>query len=347
MIPTNPGGLQSRVDPRDYKWSEVGAASTPFDWTKGYDIEGVLSSKLGRPFKLPVKNQGQSSSCGGQAWSYLGEVLEALATTSFEERSAKFIYSQTYVVGGGSTGRDNAALVKKQGWGLESLTPSYQNGAAPAEIFMERNTDITDEARNNAKKALSAAYVNVDMGFNSIAQAVRDNNGAIILIQGQDNGTWTSTFPHPPTSAVWRHWIYVGKALTIDGKKYLGFINSWGNVGTGGWQYLGLDYMPYIIEGWTHTYNANPAVTPHHYFTVEMDFGQLNDEIKALQQVLQYDGTFPAGVPCSGFYGEITRKAVLDFQIKYQVDSLAALYQLNGKVVGPKTRAKLNSLFGN
>jgi len=57
-------------DPRDYQWGkDVGMATIPFDWDKGYDVEEEVSKVLGVPFKLPVKNQNGSSSCGGQAWS--------------------------------------------------------------------------------------------------------------------------------------------------------------------------------------------------------------------------------------------------------------------------------------
>ncbi len=98
----SPGAIASPDDERDYQWSEIGANAALFDWDTGYDVEQELG------YKLAPKDQGASSSCGGQAWSMYAAVLEALATSSFEERSAKYIYAQTCVAGGGSAGRSNA-----------------------------------------------------------------------------------------------------------------------------------------------------------------------------------------------------------------------------------------------
>ena len=64
--PGTTGGEISRPDPRDDKWSLIGAAIAPFDWNKGYDIQQVL----GIPIK--TKDQGVSLSCGGQMTSYYG-----------------------------------------------------------------------------------------------------------------------------------------------------------------------------------------------------------------------------------------------------------------------------------
>src|SRR5690242_17801906 len=128
--PFNPGAIVDRPDPRDWKWVEFAPTFAPFEWDKGFSIQKELRRFLKDPsFVLPVKDQGLTGSCGGQAWATYGSVLEAFATGSFEERSAKFIYSQTFVnqPGGGSSGRDNNALVKKDGFGLEELTVSYEN----------------------------------------------------------------------------------------------------------------------------------------------------------------------------------------------------------------------------
>lgn len=353
VIPINPGGVIDRPDPRDYQWAELGAGAMPFDWDKGFDIEEKLAGVLGKvSFKIPVKDQNGSSSCGGQAWGYYGEVKEAIATKTFEERSAKFIYSQTfYPNGGGSTGRDNCILVTKQGWGLESLTVSYENGKPPSEAFMTRPQDITDKARIEAKKALALSYANVAIDIDSIAQAVKENDGVVILIEGSNNGTWLKPFPNPPVAgqSIWRHWIYVGKAKMIDGKKHIGFINSWGQqVGINGWQWVGESYMGNILSVWTLVFKPEEPVNEfHHVFKTTMKLGEQSSEVADLQRALQINGTFPKEVKCTGYYGDVTRRAVLNFQIKYQIASLSELYGLNGTNVGPKTRAKLNELFGN
>ena len=95
----NPGGIPDEPDDRDYQWNtgEFGAALPPFDWNKGFDIEEELRTILGDAnFKLKPNNQGDSLSCGGQAWSKYAAILSAVIRKSFYENSAKFIYSQIF-----------------------------------------------------------------------------------------------------------------------------------------------------------------------------------------------------------------------------------------------------------
>lgn len=333
------GAVVDRIDTRDYLFEEVGLATPAFDWDIGFDIE----TKLG--LTLPVKNQGQSSSCGGQAWSSLAGVLEAVSTGTLEERSAKFIYAQTYAPGGGSYGRDNANIYVKQGVAREAVLTSYQNGQSPTEAFMERGQDVTAIARADAMSDVSSAYAQPILTINEIARALRDTNGVVIMLGGQDNGTWLSPFPKPPTSITWRHFLYVGKAKLINGKKYLKVLNSWGtSVGEQGWQWLGEDYFQGgILQAYTHIYNTI-SLPPsfHHDFVVNLLFGQTSVDISALQTALQLDGEFPKNVAPTGFYGQITASTILKFRAKYNISSANDPL---GHSVGPLTRQKLNSLF--
>lgn len=333
----NPGGLPDKFDSRDFKWQEIGAAFPPFNWNKGYDIEEVVG-------RLPVKDQDGSGSCGGQAWSSYMEVLEAVADQTLEERSAKFIYAQTFVLpGGGSFGRDNSNVCIKQGCAREAVLTSYENGQPPTESFMERPQDIADAIRADAKLARTLSYANVDVDIDLFAQAIEQNHGMVMGIWGQNNGTWGSAFPKPPAKQQWGHWVYAGKAKLINGKKFIGFLNSWGpEIGQKGWQWLGEDYfvLGFFQNGWTMIFN-NASVQPFkHAFNSAIRFGDKGDEVKALQQALKADGefTFPS---ITGFFGEITRQAVVAFQVKHGIDPQGT----EGRIVGPHTRAKLNELF--
>ncbi len=335
----NPGGIKDRIDSRDYQLVEVGSATSPFDWDTGFDIEVKLGAKL------PVKDQNGSFSCGGQAWSQYAGVLEAVFDGSLEERSAKFLYAQTYQHGGGSSGRDNAEIFINEGACRESVLTSYKNGNPPDEAFMTRGQDITDAAWLDAKSDKGFSYAQTGTNIDEVARALRDNNGVILGIDGQNNGTWTSAFPKVPTKVEWRHWVYCGRAKKVHGKKFIGFLNSWGDkVGEQGWQYIGEDYFTsYVWSGWTHVFSVPPATSFHHVFAKPIVFNERSDEVKALQTALQIDKEFPETVIPTGFYGDITRRAVLAFRKKYSIDSSTDPL---GKSCGPLTRAKLNQLFG-
>ena len=266
------GAFRDKYDLRDKKY--VARAGFPFDWQKGYDVEEELSKILNIPnFKLLPKDQDGSSSCGGQAGAMYNAILEAEATKTWEERSAKYIYAQGYVPGGGMYGRDIMKIIKKQGVAREVVLSSYENGNPPSEKFMQRSQDITIEARNDAKNAKIRDYGQVNPDIETVAQAIRDNWGVIIGVTGENNGTWLSLFPKPPTKGElyeWRHWVYAGKAKLIDGKKCIGILNSWGKIaGENGWQWLGENYFNTKVSdgnavwnSWTMLFDeAPPEVT--------------------------------------------------------------------------------------
>ncbi len=308
------GAFPHTEDPRDYKYTELAKASAPFDWAQGIDIQPVK-----------VKNQGSSSSCGGQAWAYFMGVLKG------DERSARFIYSQTAVPGGGSDGRTNCDLVVKQGDCQESILSSYENGNPPTEAYMTRRGDISLEADLDASTDQALSYAQVDLNFDSIAQAIRDNKGVILGINGNNNGTWLSAFPQPPVGTEWRHWVWASKAKLINGKRFIGFCNSWGeSVGDNGIQWIDEGYLPNIFVAWTLYIKSL-----NFQFTKDMMYGQLSTDIIQLQKRLGV-------IPASGYYGPLTKAAVFAYQKSHLSLSWYEQYILRGNVCGKRTRMALN-----
>lgn len=119
-------------------------------------------------------------------------------------------------------------------------------------------------------------------------------------------------------------------------------------------KHLALDYpIPFALQGVVKLKEAWNIVSPpieaptvrKHDFSVTILYGSRGTEVVALQDALKKDGVFPKNVLSTGFYGNITRIAVITFQKKYRVASPQEIAYLNGKTVGPKTRAQLNKLF--
>lgn len=307
------GALPHIPDPRDYQYSQIAKSAAPFDWDAGIDISPV-----------EIKNQGTSGSCGGQAWSYFMGVLKA------DERSAKFIYAQTAVPGGGSDGRTNCDLVSGQGDCLETVLSSYENGNPPSEAYITDKSGITAAAMLNAATDRAFSYAQVNLDFDSIAQAIRDNKGVILGVDGENNNTWTTTYPQPPKTIAWRHWIYCCKAKMTNGKKFIGFANSWGSsVGDNGIQWIDESYLPHIFVAWTLYVSAGKFI-----FNADMQYGQTSNDIKELQKRL--------GVVQTGYYGSLTKQAVLNYQLANIPLSLYERFVLAGSICGARTRAALN-----
>ena len=173
-----------------------------------------------------MKDQNGSGSCGGQAWSYYGEVLEKIATGTYEPRSARWIYSHTRVPPAGSRGRDNCNFVIKNGFAVELYAPSYDNGKPPTESFMALIPKLPKQALEDLEVSKALSYLHVPVNIEMFAQAMEEHNGLVLVLNGSDNGTWRSKFPAPPKAKEWGHFLYAGKARMIKGKKYIGVINS-------------------------------------------------------------------------------------------------------------------------
>ncbi|MEK7634808.1 MAG: peptidoglycan-binding domain-containing protein, partial [Patescibacteria group bacterium] len=63
-----------------------------------------------------------------------------------------------------------------------------------------------------------------------------------------------------------------------------------------------------------------------------------SDQVKLLQSMLAKNkDIYPEGI-ITGYYGELTIKAVKRFQIKYNIEPIG--------IAGPKTRIKINEIFG-
>ncbi len=298
-------GTGAIVTKKSKKVAKLGSAK-PVDFTVHFQIATTLVQK----------DQGQSSSCGGQATAYREEVLEGIP------QSAKSIYSLCYVAGGGSNEPALWNTIYNNGVAKEADITSYESGQTPSEAFMEDTS--WDKTKLKAEKDEHVVYVNLDM--DSIAQAIKDNNGVILGISGMNNGTWLSADPLPPTTmtGTWGHWVFAVGYCMRNGKRAIKFINSWGaSVGENGYQYLSEDYLPYIWTAWTY------IKTKNFIFNIDLGYGITSPDVTQLQIRL--------GMPTkwqSGYFGIITKGYVMAYQLKNGIPATG--------FCGPITRASLN-----
>ena len=260
------GAIPDIVDERDKELDHILSIGEPFDWGRGYDIESDLK------IKIPVKNQGKTSSCVGQAtatYVWVKNVLEYKhryggLTEGMKKYlvdwliSAKAIYSQIFVQQGGAYLRDGVKLIKEWGAVPESSVP-----------FIPQEQDARDTSWKNPTIDKFATLLQAQEyrvihspSIDKVAQSIRDNDGLLMGVRGANNGTWRTEFPKVGNFE-WGHAIYGGKARLINGKKHIGILNSWGNgVGVDGWQWLSEEWFdkkmifnPWLLvdkknEGW-------------------------------------------------------------------------------------------------
>lgn len=102
-----------------------------------------------------------------------------------------------------------------------------------------------------------------------------------------------------------------------------------------------IDPVPYF----NGKYAQDVAPPFKHIFFRDLKFGEISEEVCYLQTALKIDGVFPKNQEITRLYGQVTRKAVRDFQTKYNLASLWERLVVDGKKVGPATRQKLNVLY--
>lgn len=90
-------------------------------------------------------------------------------------------------------------------------------------------------------------------------------------------------------------------------------------------------------------------IIPSDYgFTKNLFYGQKNDDVRYLQAFLKAQGTeiYPEGL-VTGYFGPLTKAAVIRFQEKYTKDILSPWRLTKGTgFVGTTTRARINELLG-
>ena len=192
---------------------------------------------------FPVKNQGKSSSCGGQAWSSYLQVLKYIRDNEVVELSAHDIYSQCYEPNGGSDDTGLLRVVENYGIDTESDVPSYQNGQPPSEAFMQsilpKNEDVSMQ---------QIVFQPLWFNGNDIRQvklAIDSGIGAVCALLG-NNPCWLTANGVVEVPAldqlIWGHWIHL--ISYNDQTQLITIKNSWGNkAGDKGYYYIPYGYF--------------------------------------------------------------------------------------------------------
>ena len=307
------GAIPDQLDLRDRKYDEIAVGAPPFtekDWELGFDIEKKLN------ITIPIKNQGKSSSCTGQALSYYIAILNTIETGKYDEDSAKSIYSQVALPNGGAYIRDVMKLAVNWGALEENVLTSYKNGNSPSEKFIKDLSWKTPEMDKLAKILQAKEYRMIEARDNMdlFAMAIRDNSGVVCGLWGENNGTWRSGEPKPPKKKSWGHALYFAKYGVDKLGKYIATPNSWGyrngdELHPDGWQKLRQDYFNklYIFNPWVLRDRPNIAGISEEINNI------INDSEKKL--LIEGEGHGRKGIIINGKFKEIQKGREADAAI--------------------------------
>lgn len=314
---------------KDWQHEEI-AGAVPLKWVE-------KPQNKWRSYDL--RDQDGSSSCVSQASAKAFEILDEKNIVY----SAHPIYRRRMNYPDGGMYLQNAGdIAKNGGTTTEALDPSQHLN----ETNMNRDIIVDTPAK-------IAGYVNINYrDIDAVAEAIEAHGHCVMIFHG-NRKEWTDIPKYNPALPVdIGHSICAVDYFLYNGEKVILIEDSWGRattMGNGGQRLITAEYLNNRFSGGIYFLPAAPAPTRRSLWNFEkpLTYGMRNSEdVVALQNALKYEGLFPAAIASSGNYLTITAKAVLAFQRKYSVAPEIELAALAGKVVGPKTRAKLNELYG-
>ncbi len=334
------------LQPLAYRHDEIAGAFQPAVWKEKDPTTGFVT--------YPKRNQGGQSDCVCYAIAKQLAIDELSENGAWRELSPRSLYPYVVVPGGGSSSIAASKLAVKQGMTLEHLLPTDGLSEADAEVDKGYVTD----AKQIALVYKPNSYIEAAADFETIASILQGyqmqgiKKGVTITVIGYNNGSWLSQFPKPPASAsqpgLWYHRVTVTDFGLVNGVKHLAIDNSWGeSAGNKGQQLLSIDYQPFIY-GAIYTLNQqdnwqqmgiSQVEMPKHVWSVDLTLGATGADVTALQTALQSLGMFPISsvVKPTGYYGGITRSAVIVFQQSFALTATG--------ICDAPTRGKLNEIF--
>ena len=309
---------------KDYQQSEILALASPVNWQqKGGNI----------PWRsFPVFNQNQQNSCVANTMAKLLGIKYFLRDGRFLDFSKAHIYTRRVnKPQEGMVGYD-AFEIGKKGVTLESLVPSdYPNDTPIDALKIDRFKEEVGEVFKIKN------YIELPTkDFENVASTIQATGKGVMCWFYFNSSEWSQKYPKVIDMGLsmntgLRHSVTAVDFGLINGKKYIKIEDS---------AHFGGISERWISEEFFNTRNYYAAYLINFLFE-EPDALKpkyIVGNVVSLQDCLKHEGLFPLNVDSTGFFGAVTKKAVVYFQIKYNLSPALGN-------VGPLTTAKLSQLY--
>lgn len=326
---------------RDWTQREVVAAGAQVQWAE---------KPQDRWRKFPIFDQDGSGSCVMQTECKEMGIMRSLKDGNYVHFSVADGYQRRANRPGSGMGADDARRIARDGITLEDLAPSQGMSdqlldAAVVEPY-KREVGAVFSVPNYL--AMPGATVE------GVASTIQATGKGVMVWFYFDYAEWTdrpnASNPGLVLSAAStiRHSVTAVDFTLQGNEKCLVIEDSWGlGAAMNGQRVISEAffrarnwYSGYLVN---FRYDGGAADKPRHSFESDLELGVTGQEVAALQDCLRYDGEFPANTQSTGYYGQITAKAVGDYQVKHGV--VAGPSSPGYGRCGPATRAALNAQF--
>jgi hypothetical protein len=348
------------------KYIGVTELGTPEQVKKLYRFEELVSSPA--PVSLavttpdqwkiyPIRNQGRKNSCTYNARAKMAGILQ-------EQINGEFIvysdtdYNKRSNPWAGSSPIEALDFMRKDGIGLEALEESDKR-TTDEELAKVKQTEFEKQVAKLS--ALDGYYTLPAYNFDTMVSTSHATKKPMMIGFFATMAEWNQdvvdiiTPDLTPDKAVVRHEVCGTPNYGIYQDKEGSTIeDSWGTAGINkkGVRWITRrffekrNFIAPLVPTHFKTYSEMGVepVKPKYNFTTNLQYGDDNLDVIALQDMLKYFGFYPANFPSTGKYYELTSKAVLNWQKKNKVDTLETLEKLEGKYFGNKSRAVANRI---
>lgn len=205
------GAVLQPEDERDYKAElrpDFIAGAPLIDWEKGFYLE-----------EPPDENQGSSSSCVAQGWSYYHWLINR------KNWSRRSLYSRIFLLQGGAYGRDGGKELTTIGQATRDEAP---DPSPQTENEMRSREGITAEEEASD---IEHGYFSLPSDIDMIAYTIQNYKGSVGGVRGTNKAWADLTNPNVPAPGdinFWYHYLFrFGYHRHNDGQKCIIHKSSW------------------------------------------------------------------------------------------------------------------------
>lgn len=291
----------------------------------------------------PISDQRQTDQCVAYSVTKLMGIDMYQKEGEFVDFSKSYLYEQRSNKPSGGMGSINAFELARQGVTLEYLYPSKQ--------IDNNHSNLT--AKPHERKVAEVfkvdAYVSLPLSIDTIASTIQATNKGVMVWFWGTFQEWNREVPTildasiSLISAPVRHAVTAVDYFYHNGKKALLIEDSWGlSTGNKGRRIITEDFFSRCYyAGYITSLKYDISEPTQIKITKNLQFGMRDIQVQQLQQFLKDRGYFPSNHSTTNYYGAITARAVLKWQLDNKVDTPQILNQLQGRYFGNKSRAKM------
>lgn len=327
---------------KDYTFGEIVASTNPVTW---------IEKPQDQWRKFPIFSQNGSGSCVAQTESKELGIMRYLKDGIYVHFSADHIYQQRTNKPVPGMSAIDARTAAQNGVTLEVLAPSQNMNDAQMDSY------VIDQYKKDVGSVFCVPnYVHAPIkDIDTVASIIQTTGKGVMVWFYFNIDEWTGVpqVLHDDISIIsaqGRHSITAVDPILYQGKKALVIEDSWGpGAGIGGQRVITEDFFNArnFYSGYLVNFKFDENVSkPHYVFLKDLEFNPVyftDPDVVALQDILKFEGMFPTNQSSTGYFGAVTKTAVQKYQVKY---GIAKEGDLGYGRVGPKTRADLNSRYG-